>query len=77
MTADRNAQQGNDLPAGLASPARRALAQAGCERLEQVARLSEAEVRRLHGVGPNAVAQLRRALAERGLSFADGERRKG
>lgn len=55
---------------GLPRPAQRALAGAGYLRLEQLAEVGEAEVSRLHGVGPKAVAQLRRALAERGLSFA-------
>lgn len=61
----------SDLPAELAQPARRALIGANCLRLEQVAQLSEAELRRLHGIGPKAVEQLRRALASRGLSFVD------
>lgn len=60
----------SDLPAKLSAPARRALIGAGCTHLEQVARLSETEVRKLHGIGPNALAQLRRALAEKGLTFA-------
>ena len=59
-----------DLPAELASPARRALVQAGYLRLEQLTEISEAEVMQLHGIGPNALAQLRRALGARGLSFA-------
>lgn len=56
---------------GLSRPAQRALARAGYLRLEQLAGVGEAEVARLHGVGPKAVAQLRRALAERGMSFAE------
>ncbi len=62
-------KQEDDLPK-LASPARRALASAGISRLEQLTRLSEAELKQLHGIGPNAMEQLRRALADRGLSFA-------
>jgi predicted RecB family nuclease len=61
----------SDLPAGLASPAQRALAGAGIRRLEQLAEMSEAQVKKLHGIGPNAIGQLRRALAARGLSFAE------
>ena len=64
-------QPESDLPAGLASPARRALAAAGYVRLDQLVRVSEAELLRLHGMGPKALEQLRRALADRGLSFAD------
>lgn len=64
---------GNDLPAGLAAPARRALASAGITRLEDVARLQESELKALHGMGPKAVNQLRDALASRGLAFKDAE----
>jgi hypothetical protein len=65
----------SDLPPGLAAPARRALDGAGITRLDQLARLSEAEVKALHGIGPNALAVLRRALAARGLSFRAVARR--
>ena len=63
----------NALPRGLGRPARRALLAAGYRRLEQVTKLSEDEVGRLHGVGPNAVDRLRRTLEANGLSFADGK----
>jgi hypothetical protein len=58
------------LPSSLARPAQRALANAGYTRLDQLAAVSEAEIAQLHGIGPNALAQLRRALADRGLAFA-------
>ena len=61
----------SDLPAGMSRPARRALAGAGYRWLEQLAGLDESEVGGLHGVGPKALGQLRRALTARGLSFAD------
>ena len=67
--------QDDDLPPGLSQPARRALASVGCARLEQVAKLSEAQVKRLHGMGPKGVEQLRTALAARGLSFAGEPKR--
>ena len=73
MKSKRDNQQESDLPKELAAPARRALAQAGCSRLEQLTRLSEAEVTQLHGIGPKALEQLRRALAAQGLSFSDGK----
>jgi DNA-directed RNA polymerase alpha subunit len=62
----------SDFPDGLAAPARRALVEAGYSRLNQLTEISEADLKKLHGVGPNAIEQLRRALAERGLSFAAG-----
>lgn len=68
-------RQESDIPGGLARPAQRALAGAGYTRLEQLTRVSEAEVLRLHGMGPNALKQLRSALSARGESFAgEGER---
>jgi predicted Fe-Mo cluster-binding NifX family protein len=57
-----------DLPR-LAAPARRALAGAGYRSLEQLARVREADIAKLHGMGPNAMNALRDALRERGLSF--------
>ena len=53
----------------LAAPARRALEGAGLTTLAKVATRSEAEVRELHGMGPNAIGKLRAALKKDGLSF--------
>ena len=64
----------SDLPAGLARPAQRALAAAGISSLAHLAKLSEAEVKRLHGIGPNALDQLRRAMGAKGLTFAPENR---
>lgn len=77
MKSERHDQQDSDLPRELAEPARRALVGAGYRRLEQLTRVSEAEVKQLHGIGSRALDQLRRALGARGLSFAGGERRSG
>jgi hypothetical protein len=62
----------SDLPPGIGNPARNAFTAAGYLRLEQFTKLSEAEILKLHGVGPKAVGIIRQALAARGLSFADG-----
>jgi DNA repair protein RadC len=77
MKIKQRAQQESDLPKELAQPARRALAAAGIQRLNQLTKLSEGEIKQLHGIGPNALAQLRRALGAKGLSFADGKGKKG
>ena len=69
MKTKQNDQQGSDLPK-LASPAQRALAGAGIQRLDQLTRLSEEELKQLHGIGPNALKQLHQALRAKGLSFA-------
>ncbi len=58
----------NDLPK-LAAPAQRALASAGVRRLMDLTKFREAEVKGWHGIGPNAMDQLRRALKEKGLAF--------
>jgi DNA-directed RNA polymerase alpha subunit len=59
------------FPAGLSAPAQRALANAGYTRLEQLAAISEAELLKLHGMGPKSLPLLREALAAKGLSFSD------
>jgi hypothetical protein len=59
-----------DLPRELSRPARRALAGAGYTRLEQLTGVTEAELLKLHGMGPRALDQLRGALAARSQSFA-------
>ncbi|MBA3426453.1 MAG: DNA-binding protein [Rubrobacter sp.] len=63
----------SDLPDGLGRPARRVLAGAGYVRLAQFTGVSEAEVLRLHGMGPKALGQIRSALAARGQTFATGQ----
>ena len=71
------AQQGSELPVGLSAPALRALNGAGYVRLEQLTRVSEAELKKLHGLGPRGIDLLRGALDAKGLSFADGKSSKG
>lgn len=70
----RRAEGESDLPAGLAKPARRALAAAGYLRLDQLTDVSDAELLRLHGMGPKALDQIRRALAASGRSLASTPR---
>ncbi|MEZ4593609.1 MAG: DNA-directed RNA polymerase subunit alpha C-terminal domain-containing protein [Chloroflexota bacterium] len=57
-------------PKGVSQPAQRALAAAGIENLAQLSAISEAELLKLHGMGPKAIRHLREALAEQGLTFA-------
>jgi hypothetical protein len=60
----------------LAAPAQRALSGAGFARLEDLAQVSEGQVKKLHGIGPRALVTLRAALAEAGLSFrSEADRR--
>lgn len=60
----------SDLPTGLAKPALRALHGAGYTQIHQISKITESELLQLHGMGPKAIDQLRRALTEKGLSFA-------
>jgi hypothetical protein len=63
--AAERAEPGGDLPRSIGRPATRALAQTGITTLDGVARLSEAELAGLHGVGPKAVQILREAITAR------------
>lgn len=58
-----------EFPAGLAKPALRALANAGYRTLADLSNVSEAEIRQLHGIGPNALEKLRTALGAIQLTF--------
>jgi hypothetical protein len=66
---DSNNSQTPDFPHGLAKPAIRALLNSDITRLEQLPQFTEAEVSQLHGIGPNAIVQLRKALELKELSF--------
>jgi uncharacterized protein YdhG (YjbR/CyaY superfamily) len=57
----------------LGAPARRALSAAGYTRLDQLAQVSERDLKKLHGMGPSAITTLREALQKRGLSFHPGD----
>ena len=76
MTAKRSDPSESDLPARLSQPAQRARAGAGIQSLKQLTRFSETEIKRLHGIGPNAMKQLHEALGARGLSFAAEKKNK-
>jgi hypothetical protein len=70
VTTEQNPAQDSDLPRELSNPARNALTAAGIRHLDQVAAHTEAEILKLHGVGPKTIPVLRAALAAKGLSFA-------
>ena len=71
MARQKNDEFKHDLPAGLAKPALRALIAAGYTRLDQLTTIKEAELLKLHGMGPKAIGLIRSALNARGQSFAD------
>jgi len=62
-------QSETNLPR-LSAPALRALASVGVTRLEQLTAHKESDIKKLHGMGPSGMKQLREALEQRGLSFA-------
>jgi hypothetical protein len=64
-------ESNNDFPDDLPAPARRALNGAGYTDLDQLTSVTENELLQLHGVGANAIAKLRRALAATGRSLSD------
>jgi hypothetical protein len=57
------------FPRGIGRPATGALLAAGYTDLTQLDGMAEKDLLRMHGMGPKAVAVLREAMAERGLSF--------
>jgi hypothetical protein len=57
----------------MSAPAQRVLQGAGYSTLQQLSRVSEREIAKLHGIGPNAWAKLKQELAAHGLSFAQGK----
>jgi hypothetical protein len=71
MTKSKHDDAESDLPTGIGKPAQRALVGAGYVRLEQFTKLNQADVLRLHGMGPKALGIIRSALAAKGLAFAD------
>ena len=60
--------QAAELPK-IGKPAAQAFKLAGYTKLEQFDGVSEAELLKLHGIGPKAIRLLRAALEERGLSL--------
>jgi DNA-directed RNA polymerase alpha subunit len=70
MNQNTGKQDTSDIPLKLASPAQRALSNAGITSLVQLSAFSEDEIKKLHGIGPNALKQLQQALADKGLTYA-------
>ncbi|WP_216208586.1 DUF4262 domain-containing protein [Amycolatopsis aidingensis] len=58
------------FPDELSTPALRALVKAGYRGLAELDGVREADIARLHGMGPKGISRLRAALAANGMSFA-------
>ena len=59
----------HDLPAGLSRPALRALAAVGITRTAHFRKITAAELKQLHGMGPKAMELIRQGLAEAGIAL--------
>ncbi|MDQ2889950.1 MAG: DNA-binding protein [Gemmatimonadota bacterium] len=59
----------NSFPDGLSQPALRALGAAGYASLDELAGVSEAELRGLHGMGPAGIRIIVAALNASGLAL--------
>lgn len=57
------------FPAGVGGPALRALSSAGIRSMDDVAQWTEADLAKLHGMGPKALGVLRSELAASRRSF--------
>lgn len=57
------------FPSGVGGPALRALAGAGVCSVADLAKWTEADLAKLHGMGPKALGVLRDALAASGRNF--------
>ncbi|MGY6741614.1 MAG: RNA polymerase alpha subunit C-terminal domain-containing protein [Cecembia sp.] len=61
----------------LSSPARSALVEyLGIDTLDKLSKYSEKEILKLHGMGKASLPILRKALAEKGLSFKEESAKK-
>lgn len=57
--------------AKFSKPAQRALSNAGIEKLEDLSRLTEKELKALHGMGPATVRPLTELMEATGLKFKE------
>jgi len=57
------------FPAGVGGPALRALSSAGIRSMADLTHWTEADLAKLHGMGPKALGALRDGLDASGLSF--------
>lgn len=59
------------LPAGLSQPALRALASAGITNLHDLTNIREADLKRMHGIGPHAMKRIKEMMDLLNLTFLD------
>lgn len=59
----------SDFLSRISAPARRALEREGITSLQRLSEYTEADILKLHGVGPSSIPKLKNALGEVNLSF--------
>lgn len=59
----------NGFLALISAPARRAVEGENIKTLEDLAKWTESEILKLHGMGPGTIPKLKKALNDKGLSF--------
>ena len=71
MSTTRHTTHPNEgaFPRGVSGPALRALHNARVRSLDELSRWSEADLAKLHGMGPKALGILRTALEAKGRRF--------
>ena len=71
MAHEEQTEHAHDFPRAIGKPATQALIAAGYTRLDQLTKVTEADLLKLHGMGPKALGILRSTLDARGQSFAE------
>jgi DNA-directed RNA polymerase alpha subunit len=74
LMSNNPSNQDSNFPRGLSNPALSALAQGGYKDLQQLTQATEAEILKLHGMGPKGIRILKEAMGEKGLVFAEPKR---
>jgi ERCC4-type nuclease len=55
----------------LSGPAQRAIIDTGVKTVEELANMSEAEIKALHGIGPSAIQTIKMFMAENGMALKE------
>jgi hypothetical protein len=75
MAHEEQNELAHEFPRAIGKPATQALIVAGYTRLDQLTKVTEADLLKLHGMGPKALGILRSTLEARGQSFAEPVKR--
>lgn len=75
MALSGEAAVASELPKNIGRVATRELAIHGYTRLEQFAKVSEADLLALHGVGKTVIDRLKVAMSEKGIAFAEPKKK--